>query len=153
MPFEGRFYTLKELTELFQLTKQRVSFMFRGCALHPGVYPAEVVEPELENRNIIARRLPVRTFDHPGGVTQMELEKEHDSMSEIFSEGVIELAGPFDTRAEARKYEDGIAPDDFFPKVPNPKLVKGFDGQCYFVDTRIADAPIIREIDGVVIDR
>lgn len=80
MPIEGKFYTQLELVYLIGRTRQRISAMFRDCAIEPGLYPAEVVEPELENRNIIARHLPVRTFDHPEGITRKESEKEFDDM-------------------------------------------------------------------------
>ncbi len=79
MPIEGKFYPLGELVTLLGKTKQQISFKFAGCALHPGLYPAEAVEPHLEAKNINPASLPVRTHDHPAGATWAELEAEHDA--------------------------------------------------------------------------
>lgn len=83
MPIEGRFYDLEELVLLMGVTKQRISYMFNDHAIKPGLYPAEIVEPYLLDRNINPNTLPVRTCDHPEGATRAQLEKEFDNDNNI----------------------------------------------------------------------
>lgn len=79
MPIEGKFYSLAELVPLLERTKQQISHKFAGCALHPGLYPAEIVEPHLLNKNISPVLLPIRTHSHPDGATWAQLEEEFDN--------------------------------------------------------------------------
>lgn len=81
MPIEGRFYTSQELQEILKVKKQRISNIANlqsWTALQPGLYCAESVEAYLKGRNIDPKYLPIRTRDHPDGVTQALLEKEFD---------------------------------------------------------------------------
>lgn len=79
MPIEGKFYGSEELQLLLGVKKQRISNLFGASVLRPGLYPAEIVEPHLLNKNINPASLPVRTHDHPAGATWAQLEAEYDT--------------------------------------------------------------------------
>lgn len=79
MPIEGRFYESEELQLFLGVTKQRITNLFGECAIKPGLYPSEVVEPHLRNKGIRPETLPVRTHANPDGATWEQLEAEHDA--------------------------------------------------------------------------
>lgn len=84
MPISGKFYTSKELQELLNVKKQRISNLARDRDWNgplPGVYWAEEVEPYLEYyRNIDPLTLPVKSFDFPAGATWQEREAAYDEI-------------------------------------------------------------------------
>jgi len=70
MPFQGLFYTSKEIQKLLGVTKQRISNLSSEQnweSPHSGIYYAQSVEPYLMGRKIDPIKLAVRSWETPEG--------------------------------------------------------------------------------------